>query len=105
MLTCFYISTLGVDFACKTEKHKVNGINFYLVVRIFFSCVLVFLLLVLNSFHFIDADVRLARRIRRDTVERGRDINSVLEQVRCTLLNMYNHKRRFSMMHVIPKLM
>ncbi|KAM1009227.1 hypothetical protein ACFX13_045526 [Malus domestica] len=26
-----------------------------------------------------DADVRLARRIRRDTVERGRDINSVLE--------------------------
>lgn len=30
---------------------------------------------------FVDADVRLARRIRRDTVERGRDINSVLEQV------------------------
>ena len=29
---------------------------------------------------FVDADVRLARRIRRDTVERGRDINSVLEQ-------------------------
>ncbi|XP_022843497.1 uridine kinase-like protein 1, chloroplastic isoform X3 [Olea europaea var. sylvestris] len=27
-----------------------------------------------------DADVRLARRIRRDTVERGRDISSVLEQ-------------------------
>lgn len=27
-----------------------------------------------------DSDVRLARRIRRDTVERGRDINSVLEQ-------------------------
>ncbi|KAG0496725.1 hypothetical protein HPP92_001416 [Vanilla planifolia] len=27
-----------------------------------------------------DADVRLARRIRRDTVERGRDVNSVLEQ-------------------------
>ncbi|XLS90061.1 hypothetical protein HN51_066069, partial [Arachis hypogaea] len=27
-----------------------------------------------------DADVRLARRIRRDKVERGRDINSVLEQ-------------------------
>lgn len=30
---------------------------------------------------FVDADVRLARRIRRDTLERGRDINSVLEQV------------------------
>jgi hypothetical protein len=28
-----------------------------------------------------DADVRLARRIRRDTVERGRDVDSVLEQV------------------------
>ncbi|KAI4336304.1 hypothetical protein L6164_014845 [Bauhinia variegata] len=27
-----------------------------------------------------DADVRLARRIRRDTVERGRDVHSVLEQ-------------------------
>ncbi|GLU11463.1 hypothetical protein SLE2022_282040 [Rubroshorea leprosula] len=27
-----------------------------------------------------DADVRLARRIRRDTVERGQDVNSVLEQ-------------------------
>ncbi|KAK9090138.1 hypothetical protein Sjap_023315 [Stephania japonica] len=27
-----------------------------------------------------DADVRLARRIRRDTLERGRDVNSVLEQ-------------------------
>lgn len=30
----------------------------------------------------VDADVRLARRIRRDTVERGRDLDSVLEQVR-----------------------
>jgi hypothetical protein len=28
-----------------------------------------------------DADIRLARRIRRDTVERGRDVSSVLEQV------------------------
>ncbi|KAG5529998.1 hypothetical protein RHGRI_030386 [Rhododendron griersonianum] len=27
-----------------------------------------------------DADVRLARRIRRDTVEKGRDINTVLDQ-------------------------
>ncbi|CAI0457582.1 unnamed protein product [Linum tenue] len=33
-----------------------------------------------------DADVRLARRIRRDTVERGRDINSVLEQAERFLL-------------------
>lgn len=28
-----------------------------------------------------DADVRLARRIRRDTVERGRDVAGVIEQV------------------------
>ena len=28
----------------------------------------------------LDADIRLARRIRRDTVERGRDISSVLDQ-------------------------
>lgn len=34
------------------------------------------------SYLNLDADVRLARRIRRDTVERGRDVNSVLEQVR-----------------------
>jgi uridine kinase len=27
-----------------------------------------------------DADVRLARRIRRDTMERGRDVNGVIEQ-------------------------
>lgn len=37
-----------------------------------------------------DADVRLARRIRRDTVEKGRDIGAVLDQVRnfylCTQL-------------------
>ena len=36
----------------------------------------------------LDADVRPARRIRRDTVERGRDINSVLEQV-STLCLLY----------------
>ncbi|RWW67284.1 hypothetical protein BHE74_00025302 [Ensete ventricosum] len=29
-----------------------------------------------------DADVRLARRIKRDTVEKGRDIKAVLDQVR-----------------------
>lgn len=29
-----------------------------------------------------DADVRLARRIRRDTVEKSRDIATVLDQVR-----------------------
>ncbi|XP_077214489.1 uridine kinase-like protein 4 isoform X2 [Tasmannia lanceolata] len=29
-----------------------------------------------------DADVRLARRIRRDTIEKGRDIRTVLDQIR-----------------------
>ena len=35
-----------------------------------------------------DADIRLARRIRRDTVDRGRDVTSVLGQVfkHCILL-------------------
>lgn len=28
-----------------------------------------------------DADVRLSRRIKRDTVQRGRNIQNVLEQV------------------------
>lgn len=35
---------------------------------------------------YTDADIRLARRIRRDTVERGRDVTSVLEQVFETLV-------------------
>lgn len=37
----------------------------------------------------LDADVRLARRIRRDTVERGRDINSVLEQASFPFLKYF----------------
>ncbi|XP_058752099.1 uridine/cytidine kinase UKL1, chloroplastic-like isoform X1 [Vicia villosa] len=38
----------------------------------------------MNMKIFVDADpdVRLSRRIRRDTVERGRDVHSVLEQAR-----------------------
>jgi hypothetical protein len=36
-----------------------------------------------------DADVRLVRRIRCDTIERGRDVNSVLEQVTLLLLKIY----------------
>jgi len=42
------------------------------------------LLLLYSSHHAVfsaDADVRLARRIRRDTVEKGRDIAMVLDQV------------------------
>ncbi|KAK8602731.1 hypothetical protein V6N13_084935 [Hibiscus sabdariffa] len=33
-----------------------------------------------EHFRFADADVRLARRIKRDTVEKGRDIGAVLDQ-------------------------
>ncbi|KAF9617847.1 hypothetical protein IFM89_039029 [Coptis chinensis] len=36
-----------------------------------------------------DADVRLSRRIRRDTVERSRDVNSVLEQATIFLTVQY----------------
>lgn len=43
---------------------------------------------IFNCQLFADADVRLARRIRRDTVERGRDINSVLEQVLPTIFSV-----------------
>ncbi|KAA0053175.1 uridine kinase-like protein 2 [Cucumis melo var. makuwa] len=35
----------------------------------------------LAVFKMVIPDVRLARRIRRDTVERDKDINSVLEQI------------------------
>lgn len=34
-----------------------------------------------NQIFSADADVRLARRIRRDTGEKGRDIGMVLDQV------------------------
>jgi uridine kinase len=34
----------------------------------------------------LDADVRLARRIKRDTLEKDRDIKTVLDQVNLTLL-------------------
>ena len=40
-----------------------------------------FILVSLPKTFSADADVRLARRIRRDTVEKGRDIGMVLDQV------------------------
>lgn len=43
-------------------------------------------MLVINWLSTADADVRLARRIKRDTVEKGRDIATVLDQVRYNLL-------------------
>ncbi|XP_024453512.1 uridine/cytidine kinase UKL1, chloroplastic isoform X1 [Populus trichocarpa] len=61
-----------------------TGLSPYLVVLEIVWCVFVYDQKV-HALHkhikvLTDADVRLARRIRRDTVERGRDINSVLEQ-------------------------
>lgn len=35
----------------------------------------------LKVFVNCDSDLMLARRIRRDTVERGRDVNGILDQV------------------------
>jgi uridine kinase len=40
-----------------------------------------FLVITYASTNFSDADVRLTRRIRRDTIEKGRDIKAVLDQV------------------------
>lgn len=44
----------------------------------FISYILVFPLIFISS---ADADVRLARRIRRDTSDKGRDIGMILDQV------------------------
>jgi uridine kinase len=41
----------------------------------------VFLVVTYASTNFSDADVRLTRRIHRDTVEKDRDIKAVLDQV------------------------
>lgn len=41
-------------------------------------------LLDLKIFVQADSDLMLARRLRRDIAERGRDVNGVLDQVRCT---------------------
>lgn len=38
----------------------------------------------------LDSDVRLGRRIKRDTVERGRNIQYVLDQVSKTLFDLIN---------------
>lgn len=42
---------------------------------------LILLVITFASTNFSDADVRLTRRIRRDTIEMGRDIKIVLDQV------------------------
>ena len=40
-----------------------------------------------------DADVRLARRIRRDTVDKGRDIGAVLDQVSKFRISFLQYER------------
>lgn len=44
----------------------------------------------------LDADTRLARRIRRDTVERGRDVNSVLEQVLPIICDLLSSTEKYT---------
>ena len=51
------------------------------------------------SIFYSDADVRLARRIRRDTVEKGRDIGMVLDQVGQHSSHLQNYFR-FDHMHL-----
>jgi uridine kinase len=62
-----------IDRACKfTRKivcsYPLNPVN-------------VLSFIVFHPIEFSDADVRLTRRIRRDTIEKGRDIKTVLDQV------------------------
>jgi uridine kinase len=60
---------------CLNSIATVIGYSFFNQSLIIYPYLLSFLLM------HVDADIRLARRIRRDTVERGRDVISVLEQV------------------------
>lgn len=46
------------------------------------------IIIVLITTNVADADVRLSRRIQRDTVERGRNIQNVLEQVSDDSVNL-----------------
>jgi len=53
-----------------------------------------------------DSDIRLARRLRRDTVERGRDIHGVLQQYERFVKPAFEHYIEPTMMHadiIIPR--
>ncbi|KAJ0988875.1 hypothetical protein J5N97_007231 [Dioscorea zingiberensis] len=66
---------------CKESFRKVNASDVIILEGILvFHDSRVRSMMDMKIFVDTDADVRLARRIRRDTVERGRDVNSVLEQ-------------------------
>ncbi|KAK9279011.1 hypothetical protein L1049_012686 [Liquidambar formosana] len=51
-------------------------------------CVKIWATLV-EPLYYTDADVRLVRRIRRDTVEKGRDIGTVLDQIYVLVFKTY----------------
>ncbi|KAG0557709.1 hypothetical protein M758_11G146800 [Ceratodon purpureus] len=66
---------------CCDRFRKVNASDVVIVEGILvFHDARVRELMNMKIFVDTDADVRLARRIRRDTLERGRDVNSVIEQ-------------------------
>jgi len=68
---------------CSDQSRKVNASDVVIMEGILvFHDARVRELMNMKIFVDTDADVRLARRIRRDTLERGRDVNGVIEQVR-----------------------
>lgn len=53
-----------------------------------------------------DADVRLARRLRRDITERGRDLDGVLKQYTSMVQPAFNHYIAPTMIHadiIVPR--
>nr|PNR47882.1 hypothetical protein PHYPA_012355 [Physcomitrium patens] len=66
---------------CTDKFRKVNASDVIILEGILiFHDVRVREFMNMKIFVDTDADVRLARRIRRDTLERGRDVNGVIEQ-------------------------
>jgi hypothetical protein len=65
-------------FQCHMFNIVVNFRMFQCALIHFMGCIA---LITFTSIDFSDADVRLTRRIRRDTIEKGRDIKTVLDQV------------------------
>lgn len=64
------------------------------------------LLLWLHNLKFsADADVRLARRIRRDTVEKNRDIATVLDQVSWALHEYWKNLWAYFAISYVPSLL
>lgn len=78
--SCFYYIPflfLKLHLAFSAVRFYMKGTTSYALRK----ALNVILAVTLELFLCVDADVRLARRIRRDTVENGRDIGTVLDQV------------------------